>query len=133
MCIRDSGTIELDGASGLVWLRNSFADTTVSGAQEVTLDVETRDGHFSFEGQLADRTGHRIDCEVGDVTLRLSSDTALWLDASTRHGQIYNELPIVEDKDPGSSDGQQLQGAINGGKTKLHIKVRDGDITLETY
>jgi DUF4097 and DUF4098 domain-containing protein YvlB len=132
--------IELEGASGLLWLRNSFGDIHVSEAVDVTLDVEARDGEFSFEGQLSDQSGHRVECEVGDVTLRLPSDTALWLDAYTRRGQIDSELPIqVEgaqdrgDEDPDGPDEERLEGAINGGKTKLRIKVRDGNITLETY
>jgi len=134
-----NGPIELEGAAGLVWLRNSFGDITVTGAQDVTLDVESNDGEFWFTGGLADRTGHRIDCEVGDVTLRLPSDTALWLDAQTRHGRIDNELPVdqesaaqAQDKESGSPDQEQLAGAINGGKTKLRIRVRDGNIILET-
>jgi hypothetical protein len=85
---------------------------------------------------LSDRTGHRIEVEVGDVTLRLPSDTALWLDANVRHGRIDNELPIQVEKDSADEqsgpDDRALEGAINGGKTKLRIKVRDGNIVLET-
>jgi hypothetical protein len=103
----------------------------------VTLDVEMRDGDLTFEGRLADTSGHRIDCQMGDVTLRLPPDTALWLDASTRHGRIDNELSIqadqgtAGDEDSDGSDEERLEGAINGGKTKLQIGVRDGNIALE--
>ena len=133
------GPIELEGASGLLWLRNSFGDITVTDAHEATLDVETNDGEFFFEGRLSGRTGHRVECKVGDVRLRLPADTALWLDANARHGRIDNELSIEAQTsqdgqdESGSPDEAQLEGAINGGKTKLRIKVRDGNIILETY
>jgi hypothetical protein len=108
----------------------------VTGAQEATLDVELRDGDFSFEGQLSDSSGHRVDCEQGDVTLRLPADTALYLDAHTRRGRIDNELP-VEAQEPGEPDAdgpdeEHLVGALNDGKTRLRIEVQDGDILLET-
>jgi hypothetical protein len=131
-----NGPIEVAGASGPVWLRNSYGDVTVSEGQEVTLDVEMNDGAFTFQGALSGTSGHRIVSEVGDVTLRLPSDTALWLDAATRRGRIEVELPVEAqgsgDEEPGGSDEQQLEGPINGGETRLRIKVRDGDITLET-
>lgn len=130
-----NGSIEIEGASGLVWLRNSYGNVSVSDAQDVTLDVEANDGAFTFEGRLSDRSGHRIEVEVGDVTLRLPADTALWLDAQTRHGRIDNELPIQvekQDDEQSSPDERFLEGALNGGQTKLRIKVRDGNLVLES-
>lgn len=135
------GPIVLQGASGLVWLRNSFGDVSVTGAQGATLDVELRDGDFTFEGQLSNSGRHRIHCELGDVTLRLPADTALYLDARTRHGRIDNELPIQAqspgDEEQGSADEARLEGAINaelapGNQARLRIEVREGDIVLET-
>lgn len=128
-------SIDLDGASGLLWLRNRYGDVTVTGADEATLDVEVQDGTFTFEGTLDARADHRIEGTYGDVNLDLPGDTAVRLDAQTRFGRIDCDLPVlvekaVDEEDESDSDTNRLQGSINGGRAKLNIKVRDGDIAI---
>jgi hypothetical protein len=127
----------VDGAQGLLWLRNQYGDVTIREAVEATLDAELRDGAFTFEGQLSGQAAHRLDVERGDVTLRLPPDTALWLDAQAQRGRIDGDLSAAVERAPGQqeqgdTDEMRLEGALNGGQTKLRIKVRDGDITVES-
>ncbi len=125
--------IVLDGASGMLRLRNHYGDVTVTGAQEATLDVNVQDGAFTFEGTLNTRADHSIDGTYGDVTLNVPGDTAVRLDAHTRYGRIQCDLPVLVEKtadEESSSDTDRLLGSINGGRARLRIRARDGDITI---
>ena len=128
-------SIFLDRASGLLWLRNHYGDVSVTGAREAALDVEVQDGTFTFEGTLDARADHRIDGSSGDVNLDVPGDTAVRLDAQTRFGRIQCDLPIsvektVDEDAESTSDSSRLLGSINGGRAKLWIKLRNGDIAI---
>ena len=131
----DNGAITLDGGRGPLWLHSKFGDIEVRGAQDATLDLVTSNGKVTFEGSLSAEADHLVEGNFGSVVLRLPSDTAVTLDASTDFGRIRCEFDVLvegggDDKESRSS-GDELRGAINGGGHRLRVKTRNGDITIE--
>jgi DUF4097 and DUF4098 domain-containing protein YvlB len=84
----DNGAITLDGGRGPLWLHSSFGDIEVRSAQDATLDLVTSNGKVTFQGSLSTEADHLVESNFGAVLLRLPSDTAVTLDASTDFGRI---------------------------------------------
>ncbi len=60
----------------------------------------------------------RIEASYGALSLGVRRGTAVWLDASSRHGVVRNELTA----DPGPADGEDA--------LELHARTGYGDITV---
>lgn len=131
----NNGAIELEGGHGALWLHSHYGDIKVRDAHNAVLDLNTTNGKVIFEGSLAAEADHRLESNYGAVSLRLPSDTAVFLDASTDYGHIRCEFDVLveggSDDKEGRSSGDQLRGTINGGSDRLWVKTRNGDIALE--
>ena len=64
------------------------------------------------------RGAARIEASYGAVTLGVRRGTAVWLDASSRHGVVRNDLSA----DPGPADGEDT--------LEVHARTGYGDISL---
>jgi len=129
-----NGAIELDGGGGPLWLHSNFGDVDVRGARDATLDLVTGNGKVMFEGSLSAQADHLVKSNFGAVLLRLPPDTAVFLDADTDFGRIRCDFDVlVKGKDDRESraSGDELHGTINGGRDRLRIETRNGDITIE--
>ncbi len=68
-------------------------------------------------GRLTHGTA-RIEASYGEVTLGVRRGAAVWLDASSRHGLVRNELPA----DAGPAEGEET--------LELYARTGYGDITV---
>jgi len=130
-----NGAIKLDGGQGFLWLHSDFGDITVESVSNASLDLRSGNGKVSFEGSLSTEADHQVESNFGSVSLRLPSNTAVTLDASTDFGDIRCEFDVLvkgagDDKER-QTTGDELRGTINGGGVKMRVKTRNGDITIE--
>jgi DUF4097 and DUF4098 domain-containing protein YvlB len=130
-----NGDIELDDGHGSLWLHSGFGDISVEDTQDARLDLKSENGKVSFAGSLSSEADHVVESDFGAVSLRLPSNTAFTLDASTNFGNIRCEFDVLvrggNEEEEGRASGDDLRGTINGGGPKLRIKTRNGDITIE--
>jgi DUF4097 and DUF4098 domain-containing protein YvlB len=134
-----SDSITLDGGYGRLQLHNKYGDITVKNARDATLDLRTKNGRVTFEGSLSTAADHQVESEYADVLLRLSADTAVFLDASTEYGHIRSEFQVLTedalDDQEEFRNRDMLRGTINDGSAndgaKLKVRTRNGNITLE--
>lgn len=130
-----NGPIKLDGGQGSLWLHSDFGDITVESVSNASLDLRSGNGKVSFEGSLSAEADHQVESNFGSVSLRLPSNTAVTLDASTDFGDIRCEFDVLvkggSDDKEGRSSGDELHGTINGGGARLRVETRNGDITIE--
>ncbi len=132
----NNGAIKLDGGHGSLWLHSRYGNITARNAHDATLDMVSGNGRLTFEGSLSVEMDHQLESNYGSVTLRLPSDTAVFVDASTDYGRIRCEFDVLVkgegDEEERRTSGDELRGAINDGSNRLRIKTRNGDIDIET-
>jgi hypothetical protein len=131
-----NAAITLDGAHGMLYLHTSYGDISIENAYDATLDLNARNGKVSFDGALSRKADHSVESEYGDVLLRLPSDTAVYLDARTRYGDIHCDFDVLVKREGGqageSSNEDNLRGTINDGDALLSIDAHNGSITIES-
>ena len=106
-----SGSIELSGVNGTAWAETGSGDVTVEGKQ--TGDWEVRTGS-------------------GNVNLRLPSDAAFDLDASTSSGNLEVEQPVTMTVQGNlEHERKSVQGKVRGGGPAVRVHTGSGDIRVE--
>ncbi len=126
----DLVAIDLDGArlEGFTGHGNITVGGSVTGAK-------VRTGHGDVICRLGAAEG---DCEIrtgrGNIILDLESGVTARIDASTRHGGIDSNLPLVKvgTSGPEGIFGQRLVGTATGQGpvVKINLNARAGDIRI---
>jgi len=126
----NSGAITADGAKGKLKAYTDFGNIKIENADKVTLDIKTNSGTIEFSGSLGE-SPHMVKSDFGNVDLTLPGDSALTVDLKTDFGKIKSDLPITATLTEGSnSDGEQINGTINGGGAQLTVQANSGNINI---
>lgn len=100
------GELEVDGVTGEIKIDNSVGElalVNISGPAE-------------------------ISSGVGKITLHLTEDAAVDIDASCGVGDIDCSLPLEVE---GKFVSKSLQGQVNGGGPRIRLDIGVGEITIE--
>ncbi|MFW6195000.1 MAG: DUF4097 family beta strand repeat-containing protein, partial [Chloroflexota bacterium] len=121
-----------NGSSNLRGLRGEANLDTSNGRIDVedfqgTVRAETSNGTISFLGSLAAGGENALETSNGSVTVRLTGDPHIDLDAATSNGRVESELPI----DAQTRERDRIVGRIGEGGTVLRIRTSNGSINLE--
>ncbi|TAK12862.1 MAG: hypothetical protein EPO32_07365 [Anaerolineae bacterium] len=124
-----NGEVTVEGASGALTASVDFGGLTITGAQDVALNITAENSTIRFSGSLAAGANHRITNRFGEITLNLPASSAFDLDFSTAFGNISTDFAVTVQ---GEIDPQELQGSINGGGNTLTVSNENGNIHLNT-
>ena len=141
--VNSNGALQVTGTLGNTRLKTTNGRLTVT---EVSGDMtlETNNGAVSVvrsAGSLrAETTNGGINAELrhlsggdlsletsnGGVSVHLPRDARFTIDAETSNGGIRSDFPVEGGK-PGR---HSLQGTVNGGGAKLHIRTSNGGVHI---
>lgn len=138
-----NGHIELTGTHGKASLGTTNGHLEVAGV-EGDLDLETTNGAIKANGATgtvkAETTNGGIDLifarvpSAGDVELettngavmvKLPRGSAVSVDAATSNGGIHSDFAVA-----GETGKHRMNGTINGGGSRLHIRTTNGGVHL---
>ena len=126
----NSGAITVDGAKGELKADSDFGNITISNAEAVTLTAETNSGSVEFSGSLGPGP-HSVKSDFGGIDLTLPADSELNVDISTECGSIHSDIPITVTLNGSSnSEGDEIDGSINGGGEQFTAKTNSGSVTI---
>lgn len=147
----DHGNLVASRLSGDASLSTGHGDLIATDLEGARLRGFTRHGEIVLGGRLAGakvKTGHGdIACRLaaaegdhelhtgrGNISLGLRDGVAARIDASTRHGSIHSNLPLVRvgSSGPEGAFSQRLVGtaAGNGPTARIGLNTRGGDIRI---
>lgn len=141
--VSSNGALQVTGTLGNTHLKTTNGRLTVTevsgdmtletsnGAVSVTrsagsLRAETTNGGINAE--LGHLSGRDLSLETsnGGVSVHLPRDARFTIDAETSNGGIRSDFPVEGGK-PGR---HSLQGTVNGGGAKLHIRTSNGGVHI---
>lgn len=123
-----------DGGISAEDFDGSLSATTGDGSMRVSgrfdrLALHTGDGGVRATVQKGSKLEQPWELTTGDgsVALLIPRDLSARIDASTGDGSIHVDLPVDVS---GGLSRHALRGELNGGRTPLTMRTRDGSITL---
>jgi hypothetical protein len=135
-----AGNITVDGINGVLNIRGSSGDVTVSnGSLADNSHLSTGEGNITFNGTLtlpSDMTASArfyLQSEHGNIDVTLPASTNVTLDANTNVGKISSDFPItVEDLGGGSQGyhGPLMSSAGTAPASTLILDVSTGNVTI---
>lgn len=141
----DRDGVNLRAAKGELELENIQAqtcslqlgngDVEISGGRIGELNADLSHGQIEIEGTLPSGAWD-IVVRHGDLSVELPSDTYARINASTRHGSIDSNAPLVKVGRPGpeSRHGGRMVGTVGEGQgepVELNLETLHGDIEIE--
>ncbi len=133
-----SGNVELNCVSGDVIAENINGDIdaeTVSGnvkmlnvAGAKVVKGKTLSGSVIYEGEIKRAGRYSLNAHSGRVEMRIPSDSAFDLEASTFSGSIDTEFDVVIS---GKMSRKKISGSVNGGGADVNLKSFSSDIYLK--
>jgi hypothetical protein len=141
--VNSNGALQVTGTLGNTHLKTTNGGLTVTevsgdmtletsnGAVSVTrsagsLRAETTNGGINAELRHLSGGDLRLETSNGGVSIHLPRDARFTIDAETSNGGIRSDFPVEGGK-PGR---HSLQGTVNGGGTKLHIRTSNGGVHI---
>ncbi len=119
------GDVTVEGIRRPATIKSGYGDVELSrptGAVTVT----TGYGNIRIEGNP---TGDwRLKTGYGKVRLRLPSDAAFELNASTGYGSVYTDHPMMVQ---GNFRKNRIRGTVRGGGPEIRVRTGYGSIRLE--
>ena len=121
------GGIKIDKCKGKVYARTSGGGIKV---EEVygPIDASTSGGSVMHQlwNSLAKTANYLLS--GGGITVKLTKDINVYLDAKTSGGSVNSDLPITI---KGKTKRSSLQGEINEGGPQLYLRSSGGSINIE--
>lgn len=145
------GNVVVSGLSGRPSLKTGRGDIVATDLQGAQLSATTGHGEIILGGRLAGAkldTGHgEIACRIdaaegefdlqtgsGDITLDLLEGVEARVDATTHHGRVESDLPLVRvgTSGPTGRFSQRLVGTVGGSqpRAKLLLHTHRGNIQI---
>jgi hypothetical protein len=141
--VNSNGGLQVTGTLGNTHLKTTNGGLTVTevsgdmrlestnGAVSVTrsagsLKAETTNGGINAELRHLSGGDLSLETSNGGVSIHLPRDARFTIDAETSNGGIRSDFPVAGGK-PGK---HSLQGTVNGGGTKLHIRTSNGGVHI---
>jgi len=143
----DNGAITVNGVKGAVTATATNGDITVQGVEKNAISVKTTNGsltlggtgvtgvtgttsngNVSFQGSLAESsTDSRLEADNGNITLTLSADAQINIDASTANGTLKSDFTIEGEVAPKSA-----KGAIGATPvSRVVMRTQNGDVVIK--
>ncbi|MDP6607375.1 MAG: DUF4097 family beta strand repeat-containing protein [Dehalococcoidia bacterium] len=120
------GPVMVEGQHGALDLRTSGADVTVTGHRGGPVTIETSNGAVRYYGTIEPDSSNELTTTNSSVTVRLTGQPSLLLDAETTAGVISSRYAVLEPvRGPGV-----LRGRIAGGGATLRIRTSNGPIDI---
>ncbi len=113
-----NGAISIDTYEGILSLETSNGRIEMEDVVAV-VDAQTSNGRIEFSGALVDGVDHRMSTHNGAISIMLSTNASVMIEASTSNGSISTDLPLI-----GDTDGKEWSAALNPPATAM--------LTLET-
>ncbi len=148
------GSIAAGGISGRAKLATGFGDVVATDLDNTQLKAETGMGRVVIDGRLSGArvtTGsgeiichyeaiegdHRLESGNGDIRLHLFDGAETRINATTRHGRIETDLPLVKvgTSGPEGRFSQRFVGSTGGGNPRASITLHThhGDIRIARH
>lgn len=122
-----NGDAELSSAKGILTIHSDFGLVTINNGENVTLDVDMKNGKFEFSGSLNEDSAQSILNQFGDISFTLPDDSAFNLDVETKFGSISSDFPITI---TGKIDPLKWNAKLNEGGSNFKIVTDNGNINL---
>ncbi|MFC2078986.1 DUF4097 domain-containing protein [Candidatus Bipolaricaulota bacterium] len=120
-----NGSITIDAMEGSARFHTSNGRVDLSDVIG-EVDVESSNGRISFRGEMTPGGRNRLTTSNGSVNVELRGIPSVSLDASTSHGDVSSELPILITV----MKERELSGTIGDGEADLYIRTSNGDVTI---
>lgn len=120
-----NGSITIDTMEGSARLQTSNGKVDVRDVIG-EFDIESSNGRITFSGELLPGGRNRLESSNGRVEVELEGIPSVTLDASTSHGDVSSDLPILVTV----MKEKELTGTIGDGEADLLIRTSNGDITI---
>lgn len=120
------GSIEVEEAAGDLEVKTSGGSITLNKIKG-KVDASTSGGsiHATIAGQPSGDC--RLVTSAGTITVQLSSEAAVDVDARSSVGKVVSEFPV---KIQGEMSDHRLTGKINGGGPLLYLRASAGYIHI---
>jgi hypothetical protein len=122
-----NGRLEIAGVDGALDLETTNGAIKGNGVTG-TVKAETTNGDIEL---VLGKAPHQGDLELettnGGVTVKLPKGAGVSVDAATSNGGIHSDFQVAG-SDPGKK--HHLEGTINGGGSRLHIRTTNGSVHL---
>jgi DUF4097 and DUF4098 domain-containing protein YvlB len=92
-----------------------------------SLKAETSNGAITAELRRLSGGDLSLETSNGGVSVRLPRDARFTIDAETSNGGVRSDFPVAGGGKQGKSS---LQGTVNGGGTKLHVRTSNGGVRI---
>ncbi len=131
-----NAAVEISATNGKVSLSDSAGPATVATTNgsvflnnvagavsaNTTNGAVTYSNHAPLNGDVA------LRCTNGSVTVAVSSDSDLTLDASTTYGSVSSDLPL----DGGKNTKKSISGVVKNGRFRLTAKTTNGSVKISS-
>ena len=127
-----SGALTGRALQGSLHVKSVSGDVKIAGKIDA-LKVSTVSSDVELTGTLAPTGCYQAHTVSGDLTLRVSPDTAASISASGASVKGYCALPYEVSRDCRRPGARQWQGLVNGGGAEIHFQSVSGALRMSPW